>query len=208
MHCNEVDLIAFHDNELSPTEKQEIQLHLNSCQSCQKELGSIHATMALLGQFWSSGHGSCPSTEKIVGYHEGVLDTEPTETIHEHLEDCSDCKRLIELLNHLDDGPALGELDEAAQPLPPRVRMALDEARRESLASRLKKTLETVVRDGKERLEKAPGAVSQMVDDLMAPREPDAAPSLAAPKNATEVKSKDEEKADKETGRAGEKGKA
>jgi len=197
MQCDEVDLIAFHDNELSPTEKQEIQLHLNSCQSCQKELGSIDATMALLGQYWSSGHASCPSTEKIVGYHDGVLGSEPTEAIREHLDDCSDCKRLVELLNHLGEGPALEELDEARQPLPPRVRVALDAARRESLASRLKKTLETVVKDGKERLEKTPGVVSQMVDDLMASREPDAAQSLAAPKNATEVKSKDEEKGDK-----------
>jgi len=204
MQCNEVDLIAFHDNELSPAEKQEVQLHLDSCQSCQKELASIDSTMVLLGQFWSSEHANCPSTEKIIGYHEGALDTQPSAAIREHLDDCSDCKRLVELLNHLGAGPAFEELDEAREPLPPRVRVALDAARRESLASRLKKTLETVVKDGKERLEKTPGVVSQMVDDLMASREPDAAQSLAAPKNATEVKSNDE---DAENGREGDKGK-
>jgi len=210
MQCDEVDLIAFRNDELSPTEKQEAQAHLNSCQPCQKELGSIDATMALLGQFWSREHASCPSTEKLIGYHEGVLDTQPSETIREHLDDCSDCKQLVELLNHLGEGPGFEELDEALQLLPPRVRVALDEARREPLATRLKKTLETVVTEGKEHLKKAPGVVTQMVDDLMAAREPDATPNLAAPKNAAEIKSKEGERErgraeDGENGSAGDK---
>ena len=189
MQCEEADLIAFHDNELLPAEKEEVQLHLNGCQSCQQELGSVDSTMALLGQFWRSEHASCPTTEKLVGYHEGALDTQPSKAIREHLEDCSDCKRLVELLNDPSDAPSFGDFDNQREPLPPRVQVALDEARRDSLAARLRKTLETVVTEGKEHLKKAPGVVSQMVDDLMTARGPDAAPGLAAPKNAAEVSS-------------------
>lgn len=215
MQCNKVDLLAFHDDELPQAEKQEVQLHLNSCQSCQQELGSIDSTMALLGQFWSRERASCPSTEKLVEYHERSLGTQPTEAVHEHLEDCPDCTRLVELLDHLGEGPTVEDLNEAHQPLPPRVQVALEEVRRESLSSRLKKTLETVVAGGKEHLKNAPGVVSHMVDDLLAPREPDASPSLAAPKNAAEVKPREEDgetgrTADGETGetrRRGDKGK-
>jgi len=200
MLCNEADLIAFRDNELSATEKQEVQLHVHGCQSCQKELGSIDATMALLGRYWSSAQAACPATEKLIGFHEGALDTQPNETIREHLDDCSDCKRLVELLNDLGDESSFEELGHQREPLPPRVQVALDEVRRESLTARLKKSLETVVTEGKEHLKKAPGIVSQMVDDLVAPRDPDAMPGFAAPKNATEVK----EEKDKGTGGQGE----
>jgi hypothetical protein len=206
MLCDEADLIALHDNELLAAEKQEVQLHVNSCESCQKELGSIDSTMALLGQYWNSEQANCPATEKLIGYHEGTLDPQPKDAISEHLDDCSDCKRLVELLADLGDAPSFEELDDQREPLPPRVRVALDEVRRDSLAARLKKTLETVLTEGKEQLKKAPGVVSQMVDDLMSPREPDAAPSLAAPKNAAEVKEESGGSGDAESGKEEDKG--
>lgn len=197
MQCDEANLIEFRDKELSAAQSEAVQAHLAACTACRNELASIDATLSLLGRFWSSSAANCPPPERIVEYHEGVLGAPSAETVGQHLGECQDCRELVDLLNQMGEGPAFEELATASQPLPPRVRVALAEARRKSLASRLKKTFETVVAEGGAQLKKTPGVVSQMVDELMAPREPDATPNLAAPKSAGDVEPEGE------TGRRG-----
>ena len=168
--CDQLDFFAVLDG----TADASVLRHVEECAVCREEFGRFRRLAGLLDAYFLAVEGECSERD---GFVELVLDGAdlPADRIA-HLEDCSACRRLFDLLR---DFAATEVVPEEAT-LPPVLAERVEAFRREQLKARTLKVIsrvlgageddEKVIRLGKRALEDPePYAAAAAPKDLLVP---------------------------------------